>query len=416
MEDIQQLINENNKLSLEKCQWEKEKNCVQEKNNELVFQNNSLQTDLRAKECQVHELETSLTKVQQALEDMQQLKDEHNRLKLEKCQLEKEKNDVREEKDEPVVQNNSLQTDLRAKEAQVHELETSVTKAQQALEDMQQLKITHDRLKLEKCLLEKEKNDVQEEKDELVVQNISFQTDLRAKEARVHELETSLTTALQALEDMQQLNIKYKRLKLEKYKLEKEKNDVQEEKDELVVENNSLQTDLRAKEAQVHRLETSAQSVEGWSKVNIAFDTVDHNILHLCGIHGVINKCLDCSYLTGRFQTTQTETKIWKKEAVACGIPQGSVLGWLLFLLYINDILASSCKVEFLLFADDTNHLCKDNKSLPLLESVVNEELINVCDWLLANQLSLNAKKSNYAIFHPYQRKIQSCSYKSKCI
>ena len=88
-------------------------------------------------------------------------------------------------------------------------------------------------------------------------------------------------------------------------------------------------------------------------------------------------------------------------------MPHGSVLGPLLFLLYINDISASSSKFEFFLFADDTNLLYKD-KSLPLLESVVNEEVINVCDWLLANKLTLNAKKSNYVIFHTYQRKIQS--------
>ena len=73
----------------------------------------------------------------------------------------------------------------------------------------------------------------------------------------------------------------------------------------------------------------------------------------------------------------------------------------------INDISASSSKFEFFLFADDTNLLYKD-KSLPLLEPVVNVELINVCDWLLANEPTLNAKKSNYVIFHPYQRKIQS--------
>ena len=260
MEDNQQLINENSKLNLEKCQWEKEKNDVQEENNELVFQNNSLHT--RANESQGQKLETSLTAVQQALEDMQQLKDENSRLKLEKCQLEKDKNDVQEEKDELVVQNNSLQTDLRAKKTQVHELETSLTTARQTVEDMQQLKDEHNRLKHEKCQLEKEKNAVREEKDELVLQNNSLQTDLRAKETQVHELETSLTTAQQALKCMQQLKILHKRLKFEKCKLEKEKNDVQEEKDDLVVQNNSLHTNLRAKEAQVHRLETSLATAQ----------------------------------------------------------------------------------------------------------------------------------------------------------
>ena len=145
---------------------------------------------------------------------------------------------------------------LRDNVTQVHKLVTSLTTAQQALEEIQQLKIKHKGLKLEKGQLEREKNDVQEEKDALVVQNNSLQTDLRANEARLHELETFLTTALPALWEMQQLKIDHNRLKLEKRQLEREKNDVQEEKDALVVQNNSLQTDLRAKETQVHRLET----------------------------------------------------------------------------------------------------------------------------------------------------------------
>lgn len=65
-------------------------------------------------------------------------------------------------------------------------------------------------------------------------------------------------------------------------------------------------------------------------------------------------------------------------------------------ILYINDISASSSKFEFFLFADDTSLLYKD-KSLSLLESVVNEKLTNVCDWSLAIKLTLNTKK-----YQPY--------------
>ncbi|XP_067052985.1 probable serine/threonine-protein kinase DDB_G0271682 isoform X7 [Acropora muricata] len=82
-------------------------------------------------------------------------------------------------------------------------------------------------------------------------------------------------SAQQALEEIQQLKDENGRLKLEKCQLEKEKHDVQEERDELVVQKNSLQADLRAKEAEVHRLQTSAQSVEGWSEQNPAVGTCD---------------------------------------------------------------------------------------------------------------------------------------------
>ena len=86
-------------------------------------------------------------------------------------------------------------------------------------------------------------------------------------------------------------------------------------------------------------------------------------------------------------------------------MPQGSVLGPLLFLLYINDIQESSDKFSFYLFADDTNILYSD-KNLKSLELSVNQELNNVYDWLTANKLSLNTKKSNFVIFCPPQRKL----------
>ena len=84
---------------------------------------------------------------------------------------------------------------------------------------------------------------------------------------------------------------------------------------------------------------------------------------------------------------------------------QGFVLEPLLFLLYVNDIYRSSAKLAFYLFADDTNLLYAD-KNLGTLELVVNSELHNVYEWLTANKLTLNIKKSNFITFHPYQKKI----------
>ena len=91
------------------------------------------------------------------------------------------------------------------------------------------------------------------------------------------------------------------------------------------------------------------------------------------------------------------------------GVPQGSVLGPLLFLIYINDIYNSSKKLSFYLFADDTNLLYAD-KDLNSLESVTNIKLQKVCDWLNANKLTINAKKFNFAVFRPSQKKL-TCSY-----
>ena len=137
-----------------------------------------------------------------------------------------------------------------------------------------------------------------------------------------------------------------------------------------------------------------------------AFDTVNHSILlhklsHY-GIRGLVNDWFS-SYLSNRIQTTQVGPNVSRKESTLCGVPQGSVLGPLLFLVYVNDIYMASDKLTFYLFADDTNLLYAD-KNPKSLETIVNCELFKVVDWLIANQLSLNIKKTNYIIFHPYQK------------
>ena len=137
------------------------------------------------------------------------------------------------------------------------------------------------------------------------------------------------------------------------------------------------------------------------------FDTVDHSILlhklNHYGVRGIINTWFS-SHLSKRSQSTQIGSTVSNKEEIVCGVPQGSVLGPLLFLIYVNDIYRCSQIFDFYLFADDTN-LLYSNKDLKDLETVVNDELIKVGDWLDANKLSLNTSKSNFVIFHPYQHK-----------
>jgi len=132
-----------------------------------------------------------------------------------------------------------------------------------------------------------------------------------------------------------------------------------------------------------------------------AFDTLDHSILltkmHHFGIRGVALQIIS-DYLSRRTQRTYCNNSLSSPLPITCGVPQGSILGPLLFLIYINDIHKSSSLFNFIMLADDTT-LLFSVKSLTCLQSTVNNELDKVSEWLKTNKLSINISKTNYMIF-----------------
>ena len=122
------------------------------------------------------------------------------------------------------------------------------------------------------------------------------------------------------------------------------------------------------------------------------------------GIRGVSNDWFK-SYWSNRNQYVSINGFHSGLTSINCGIPQGSVLGPLLFLLYINDFnqAIKLCKVHH--FADDTNLLCLSN-SIKKLNKLVNTDLKHLVNWLNPNKISLNVKKTEMVIFKSNQNKI----------
>ena len=91
-------------------------------------------------------------------------------------------------------------------------------------------------------------------------------------------------------------------------------------------------------------------------------------------------------------------------KTISCGVPQGSVLGPLLFLIYINNICNSTDMVKFCLFADDTNLLYNHSNVTTAINNL-NMELKNISEWFLSNKLSINLQETNFIIFRSRQNK-----------
>ena len=137
-----------------------------------------------------------------------------------------------------------------------------------------------------------------------------------------------------------------------------------------------------------------------------AFDTVEHEVLSKLDHYGVrelTNNWLK-SYLTGHKQYVSINGYNSSLSSIAYGVLQGSALGPLLFLLYINDLhrAIKFCKVQH--FADDTNllFLTTSNKKI---NKLISADLKNLSNWLNANKISLNVKKTETIIFNSRRKR-----------
>ena len=135
-----------------------------------------------------------------------------------------------------------------------------------------------------------------------------------------------------------------------------------------------------------------------------AFDIIDHNIL-LAKFEFYVVKSLSNelfkNYFTNRQQYVSLENKISIFLEIKMGVPQGSILGPLLFLIYVHDLVKCSNIYFFILFAHDT----------PLIvdldvynKTIINRELKKLSLWLKLNKLSMNVKKSKCIVFRQPQK------------
>ena len=133
-----------------------------------------------------------------------------------------------------------------------------------------------------------------------------------------------------------------------------------------------------------------------------AFDTVDHHILLTkLSYYGIKNINLKWfkSYLENRKQFISYGNNQTGTKNILCGVPQGSILGPLLFILFVNDLRQATNLLDPIMFADDTNLFCSD-LNIKVLFQRVNAELDSINTWFRVNKLSLNANKTKYVLFH----------------
>jgi hypothetical protein len=151
----------------------------------------------------------------------------------------------------------------------------------------------------------------------------------------------------------------------------------------------------------INSWESKQSTLATFLDLSKAFDTIDHKILidklHFYGVRGVALSWFQ-SYLNERKHYIQYKSHSSSTSSVVCGVPQGSVLGPLHFIIYTNDLPNCLKYSKCILFADDTT-VYLSSFNLPKLYDSLNYDLNNLTDWFRANKLSLNIGKTMYLLF-----------------
>ena len=151
-----------------------------------------------------------------------------------------------------------------------------------------------------------------------------------------------------------------------------------------------------------------------------AFDTIEHVImLNKLELYGICGVCLDWfkSYLENhtmrvKCRVTSSDSEVKSEDYIVnYGTPQGSCLGPLIFLIFVNDMYLHLTDIESIQFADNTN-LLFGHKNQNYLRYCVERELTVLFDWFCANKLTLNVDKSAYLVFEWNQSQMSSWSLK----
>ena len=159
----------------------------------------------------------------------------------------------------------------------------------------------------------------------------------------------------------------------------------------------------------MHQLDQGKCALSVFMDLSKAFYTLDHDIMYkklkFYGICGNSLKWFE-SYLTNRTQYVDINGYQSKQCQITTGVPQGSVLGPLLFIIYMNDIPYCSQAFNFILYADDTSLFAALDINVDNSSQFLNIELDHVYQWLYCNKLSLNLGKTKYMFFHHHNKNI----------